>query len=204
MKVLKSMVVMVPLLMGAFYGYAQSSGMREPVSYTLKNGMTIITAENETTSKVYANLSFEATNAYQAEKATVQEVMRVLLHNQLNSIDEGLSYSDKGVNIATSADRFESVIRILGKYVSAPTFNQEAFVKAKATVIARLAANDKYFPETLNENSLVKLSLEDVNAYYREISQPIQMVLTVVGNIKPSAAKSLIKESGLTFIVPTI
>lgn len=189
MKKLKLSITLIALLLCSAHGYAQSSVMKDPVSHVLKNGMTIVTAENKGASKVYVNLSSETVDAAQAEKATVQEVMTIMLNQQLNTLDNRLSYSNKGVNLAACQDSLESALNALCKYTGTLTFNQETLVKAKAAITKHLAARDKYFPESVNEKNLAKLSLEDIKAYYTEISKPEQMVLTIAGNITPVMAR---------------
>ncbi|WP_316813100.1 hypothetical protein [Pedobacter heparinus] len=180
----------IALLAGASTGFAQSSVLKDPVSYTLKNGMTLIVAENQAAPGVYANLSFEAANKYQEEKATVQEVTTTLLNQQLTALDAGLSYTGKGVNLAANSADLESALQTMYTYINAPEFTQAALEKAKAEVLAHLTAQDKYFPEVVNVSSLHKLSLADVTAYYAELNDPTQICLTIVGNINPAAAKS--------------
>lgn len=60
MKTLKTTLIVIALIASAQFSFAQSSAMKNPVSYTLKNGTTVIIAQNEATTKVFANLSFEA------------------------------------------------------------------------------------------------------------------------------------------------
>ncbi|MBB5438383.1 putative Zn-dependent peptidase [Pedobacter sp. AK017] len=193
MKILKTTTTAIALLIGTSSGFAQSDVMKDPVSYTLKNGMTIIIAENQATPKVYANLSFEAAKVYVAEKAAVQEVTTTLLNQQLTALDAGLSYSDKGLNLATTSAGLEAVLQTMYAYINAPGFTEAALAKAKAELLAHLTAQDRYFPETVNAASLNKLSLADVNAYYNEINKPALTFLTIVGNINPAAAKNYTK-----------
>jgi len=197
MNTLKTITTVIALVMvfGISSGYAQNTAMKNPVSSTLKNGTTLIIAENQNASKVFANLSFEATNQYSAEKATVQEVFNTLLNEQLTALGAGLSYSYKGINLATHSEDFETALQTMYAYINAPSFNQEDLVKAKATVLAHIKAQDKYFPEAVNENSIAKLTLADVNAYYAEISNPAQIVLTIAGNVTPAVAKSFAKKA---------
>ncbi|SMC55139.1 peptidase M16 family protein [Pedobacter africanus] len=169
--------------------------MKNPVSYTLKNGTTIIVAHNEATPKVFANLSFEAANVYTPAKATVQEVFNTLLNQQLTALDAGLSYSHKGINLATYSDDFETALQSMYACINAPAFDQEDLAKAKASVMEHLKAQDKYFPEAVNENSIAKLTLADVNAYYAEINNPAQIVLTIAGNVTPAVAKNFAKKA---------
>jgi predicted Zn-dependent peptidase len=195
MNMLKTITTAVVLLIGTSSGFAQSSVMKDPVSYKLKNGMTVIIAENEATPKVFANLSFEPAAGYAAEKATLQEVVNTLLNQQLVALGAGLSYSEKGVNLATTSANFETAIQSMFACINAPAFDQDALVKAKATVMAHLTAQDKYFPSTVNKTSLAKLSLAEVNAYYQELNNPAHTFLTIAGNITPAIAKSFTKKA---------
>lgn len=195
MKMLKTNLIALALVISAQLGFAQSSALKIPVSYTLKNGTTLIIAENETTPKVFANLSFESADQYTTEKATVQEVVTTLLNQQLNILNAGLSYTDKGVNLSTMPDQFENTLQTLYTYINAPAFDQDALAKAKAEVMHHLTTQDKYFPEAINKNSLNKLSLAEVNAYYLEMSKSGQTTLTIAGNITQAIAKKIAKNA---------
>lgn len=113
MKVLRTILIVNAFLLVTSFGHAQTSAMKDPVSYKLKNGMTVIVAENEATTKVFANLSFEPSGGYAIEKATVQEVVNTLLNQQLTALNKGLSYSEKGVNLSTISANFESAMQSL-------------------------------------------------------------------------------------------
>lgn len=195
MNTLRTTLTAITLLISTSFGFAQSSTMKDPVSYTLKNGMTIVLAENESSAKVFANLSFEAANNYSAEKATVQQVMNTLLHQQLTALDTGLSYSDKGLNLAVKSADFESALQTMYTFINAPGFTQAALEKAKAEVLVHLTAQDKYFPQTVNTTSVANLSLADVNAYYNEINKPAETLLTVAGNINSSEVRKFTKRT---------
>lgn len=195
MKTLKTTLIATALIISAQFSFAQSSAMKNPVSYTLKNGTTIIIAENESTPKVFANLSFEAAGQYTAAQATVQEVVTTLLNQQLTALDAGLSYSDKGVNLTTPRDQFEATLQTLYTYINAAAFDQTALAKAKAEVMGHLIAQDKYYPAAIHKSSLNQLSLSEVNAYYLEMTKAGQTTLTIAGNITPATAKRFAKNA---------
>lgn len=195
MNTLKTITTAIAILIGTSFGYAQSSAMKNPVSYTLKNGTTLIIAENQASSKTFANLSFETSNQYTATTAPVREVLTTLLNQQLTGLNTGLSYSDKGINLAVQNTNFETTLQTLYTYITTPEFNQDALDRARASVLAHLTAQDKYFPETVNEQSITNLTLADLNAYYNQISNPAQMVLTIAGNITPAVARTFAKKA---------
>jgi predicted Zn-dependent peptidase len=181
----------IALVFSVQFSNAQSV-MKDPVSQQLKNGMTIIVAENSATSKVFANLSFEG-KAYDASKAVVQEVLNTIFTQQLPKVNAGLSYTDKGMNMAVPAAGFEQAITDLYAYVTAPGFNDQAIANAKAAVVAHLTAQDKYYPANVTVAAVESINLNVVNAYYTEISNPATTYLTVAGNIKPAAVKAFAK-----------
>jgi|GEM_PF-567748 len=194
MKTLKNILTTIALLITVQFSYAQSSAMKTPVSYKLKNGMTVIIAENAGIQKVFSTLSFEGADQYAADKAAVQELVKTILIQQLPALNKGLSFTDKGINLATTADQFESAMAAMYSYVSAPEFTVGALDKAKAVIIAHIDAQDKYYPVNVTPAAIKNLSVDDVKAYYTQITNPATAYLTVVGNIKPSIIKSYVKK----------
>lgn len=193
MKTLKNILTTIALLVTVQFSYAQSSAMKTPVSYKLKNGMTVIVAENSGIQKVFSTLSFEGTE-YSADKAPVQELVNTILSQQLPALHQGLSLTDQGINLATTADQFEDAIAAMSAYVSAPEFTEETLEKAKTVIVAHLNARDKYYPENVTASVVKNLSVADVKAYYTQIANPATAYLTVAGNIKPSMIKTYAKK----------
>ncbi|MEQ7800999.1 hypothetical protein ABDJ41_14435 [Pedobacter sp. ASV1-7] len=193
MKNLKNISIAIALLLSVQFSFAQSV-MKEPVSYKLKNGMTVIVAENSGTQKVFSVLSFEGTNKYVAEKAAVQELVNIILTQQLPEIHKSLSFTDRGINLAAAnADEFEDALAAMSTYITAPHFTEEALAKAKADILSHISAQDKYYAESITTLSVQNLKLNDVNAYYSAIVNPTTAYLTVAGNIKPALVKSYAK-----------
>lgn len=188
MKTLKNTLTAIILLLTVQFGYAQS--MKAPVSYQLKNGMTVIVAENSGTQKVFSTLSFEGETQYSSANATVQELVNTILTQQLPALNQGLSFTDKGINLSTTTDQFEGALAAMYTYVSAPDFTEEALNKAKSEVLAHIAAQNKYYPEAITVAAVKSLDLNDVKAYYTQIANPATAYLTVAGNINPSAVKT--------------
>jgi len=177
----------IALLFTTQFGFAQSA-MKAPVSYQLKNGMTIITAENTSTPKVFANMSFEG-KPYNVNNATVQEVLNVLFEQQLPKVNAGLSYTENGMNVAVDAADFERTMADLYAYMARPYFTTEALAAAKDAIVAHLSAQDKYYPANVTTAAVDAISLAAVKAYYAEISNPATAYLTIAGNVKPATVK---------------
>lgn len=193
MKIFKTIITALTILLSTSFSFAQSSVMKDPVSIKLKNGMTVIIAENQATPKVYANLSFETT--YNAAQTAVQEVTTVLLNQELSAIDVGMCYNDKGFNLVAVTESFETALQTMYAYISAPGFTEVALVKAKKQVKANLVAGNQYFPESMNVENINKICLADVNRYYNAINNPEQTYLTIAGNITPAIAKTYTKKT---------
>ncbi|PYF71643.1 hypothetical protein B0O44_107260 [Pedobacter nutrimenti] len=194
MRNLKTILTIIVLLFSVSSGYPQSELMKDPVSFKLKNGMNVIVAENLGTPKVYVQMSFEATNFYNAAKvAAVREVFNALFNQQLNALDARLSYNERGINLVSSGASFENGLRSLFAGLNMPAFTQKALDQAKAIILGHLNTRDVYLPAEINKVSLAKISLDEVNAYYNEIKAPAQIYLTIAGNIALSGAKSLVK-----------
>jgi predicted Zn-dependent peptidase len=193
MKNLKNISIAIALLVSVQFSYAQS-GMKAPVSYKLKNGMTVIFAENSGTQKVFSVLSFEGANKYVAEKAAVQELVNTILTQQLPEVHKSLSFTDRGINLAAvNADQFEDALAAMSSYITAPHFTEEALSKAKAEILSHISAQDKFYAKSITTLSVQNLKLNDVNAYYSAMANPATAYLTVAGNIKPAIIKSYAK-----------
>lgn len=192
MKNLKSISTAIALLVSVQFSYAQSV-MKAPVGYKLKNGMTVIVAENQETQKVYALLSFESAHKYVVDQAAVQELTNTILTQQLPLAHDALSFTDKGINLAVQTDQFEDALAAMSNYVAAPEFTEKVLDQAKAEILAHITAKDKYYPKSINKESIQSLKIRDVNTYYSGIVNPETTYLTVAGNIKPAAIKSYAK-----------
>lgn len=195
MKTLKNILTAIALLISAQFSYAQSSAMKAPVSSQLKNGMTVIVAENSGTQKVFSILSFEGINTYVAEKAAVQELVNTILTQQLPVIHPSLSFTDKGINLAAAnVDQFEDAMSVMSAYIAAPGFTEEVLNKAKTEILAHINEQDKYYAESVTKTAVQDLNMSDVKAYYNELVNPATAYLTVVGNVKVSTIKAYAKK----------
>lgn len=169
---------------------AQSSSMKEPVSFKLKNGLTVIVAENKNVTKVHSSLTNDLVNDKQAG---VQHILTAMLnHGTGNS---GINYNENGGHMMASKTDFGDALTVLSASIQDPTFNQTTFEEAKSNVIASVKAKNRYYPVHVSESSLAKLTLNDVKAYYTNNITPAKTYLTIAGNISISEAKNLAEKS---------
>lgn len=183
MKTIKNFIILIISVLSIQFASAQSTSMKEPVSFKLKNGLTIIVAENEGSKKIYAGFTADEEPA-ESSKAGVQDVFNVMMN-----------FSDKGGNIAANMSDFAATLMMFSKSIKEPVLNQTSFETALAKVIASVNARDRYYPETITETSLNAITLNDIKAFYSKNIIPSNTYLTIAGNISASDAKALAKKS---------
>jgi len=183
MKTIKNFIIVVISILSIQVASAQSSSMKEPISFKLKNGLTLVVAENENSKKVYACFTIDD-ESIENNNASVQEVFKAMMN-----------FGEKGGNVAASTVDFDNALMIFSKSIQTPVLNQISFEQALIKVIASVNARDRYYPETITEESLKALTLHDIKAYYSKNIIPSNAYLTIAGNITFSEAKALVKKS---------
>lgn len=169
---------------------AQSSMMKEPVSFKLKNGLTVIVAENKNVTKVHSSLTSDLVNDKQAG---VQHILTAMLNHATGN--SGINYNENGANLMASTTDFGDALIVLSASIQDPTLNQATFETAKSTVIASVKAKNRYYPAHVTEASLAQLTLNDVKTFYDNNVTPGKAYLTIAGNISVAEAKSLAEQS---------
>lgn len=192
MKFLKNLFVIALLLVSAQITKAQSAAMKDPVSFKLKNGLTVVFAENTSTQKVYATLNNEAEQISNA-KAGAQEVMNTMLNS--TSGVSGLSFDDKGIHIAANSTDFNNILTALSDQIQTPALTQNAFEAALNTVNTSLQKKDRYYAPNVTAAALQALTLNDIKAFYSVAVHPAAAYLTIAGDIKEADMKTLVKKS---------
>ena len=108
-------------------------------------------------------------------------------------------------------DHFDEGTRLLADNLLHPALPAAAFDVVRMQVAARVAG-EAHSPATLSHralkkalfpkndpalrwastNSVSSLSLDDVNAYYRQVMRPDETIIVVVGHIQPNEAEDVI------------
>jgi predicted Zn-dependent peptidase len=192
MKFLKNLFVIALLLVSAQITKAQSAAMKDPVSFKLKNGLTVVLAENTGTQKVYATLNSEATEISSA-KAGAREVLNVML-NSTSGIN-GLRFDEKGIHLAANSTDFNKALTALSGKIQTPDLTQNGFEDALSTVNASLQKKDRYYAPNVTATALQALTLDDIKSFYSVAVHPAQAYLTIAGNINGEEMKTLVKKS---------
>jgi len=183
------------ILLTVQFTKAQSSAMKDPVTFKLKNGMTVIVAENSEATKVFAGFTSDSRLSASVNKPGVQELLLAMMNSNLLRLDSTLTYTEKGGNINTDAGHFDKALELLSSALKHPLFSQKDLDNARNELIGSLEANNRYFPDGISKTSLGALNMQDVNVLYDAIMVPSKSFLTIVGNIRVSEAKLLAKKS---------
>jgi predicted Zn-dependent peptidase len=191
MKTIKNLIIAAIAILTTQVATAQTGSMKDPVSFKLKNGLTVILAENQQATKVFASLSND--NETVTGKVGAQEVLNIMLNHSAGNNE--LRFNEKGANIATAASNFNGVLNSLATIIQNPDLNQSTFEKAKATVIAGIYTKDRYYNSEITSQALETLTLDDVKTFYSANANAAGTYLTIAGNITLAEAKALVKKS---------
>ena len=202
--------------------------IKDPIKYTLPNGITLLVVENHTLPKISATYLIDAGPITEGAKAGVVNLMGQMLNEGTKTMPKAVfdEASEKlGANVGLSSS---------GGYASALTryfkeaFTQESFDKLKGQTITSLKSSAKSAPAIANrvnnalaygknhpngefetEESIQALTLQDIKDAYAKYITPSRGYLTIIGDIKPEAAKALATEvlgswKGATLTLPKL
>lgn len=191
MNTIKKIVVFSLIIFSASASNAQN-GMREPINYSLKNGMKIIVSENQKSQGAFSSFTLD-TRAFQNKKDGIVELLNATLNERASKNDQIL-FKDNSGRLATNNAQLEKGLTEMASIIQHTDINQEAFDSGKATLLASLKKQDYDYDQTVNENTINAISLADLQAFYNEIS-PEKTFLTVAGNVEMNTAKAAVKKA---------
>ena len=131
----------------------------------------------------------------------------------VEKLGASVSLSSGGGSASALTRYFKSAFSLMGQALKEPAFTQESFDKLKTQTLTELKSNEKSAKaiasrvdnalvygkthpdgEFETEETIQALTLQDVkNAYHKYIT-PSRSYLTIIGDIKPEAAKLLAEE----------
>lgn len=171
------------------------SQLKDPVSFKLKNGLTVVVAENNGASKVFSSFTYEADLMDEVNKTGAKEVLTAILNSTAAEHANQVSFTENGGNINAVTSDFEMALQALAVSVQEPIINQEVFDTHKAALINSVNARDRFYPEAFTEKALDELTLNDIKALYNSMAIPSKSYLTIAGNISTGQAKVLAKKT---------
>jgi len=193
MRTIKNLFIIATALLTSQSIQAQSSAMKDPVSFKLKNGLTVIVAENQSASKVFSSFNSEAQPS--VSKTGAQEVLTAILNTTAGQLAQQVSFSEKGGNINAVSSDFDMALQALSTSVQQPTMDQEVFDTCKAELIKSIEARDRYYAPELTVAAVEALTLNDIRSLHHDLMVPSSIYLTIAGNISLTDAKLLAKKS---------
>lgn len=173
---------------------AQSGSLKDPVSFKLKNGLTVIVAENHSATKVFSNFSTEAKASESTYKAGSQELLTAMLNETAQELAQQVTFTEKGGNINAFGSDFDMALQALSNSVMHPMFNAVVFAKHKNALLQSIQAKDRYYAAEITEAAVEALSLKDIQDLHHDFMIPSSTYLTIAGNITVPVAKILAKK----------
>lgn len=191
MSILKKILFTTISILSVYTSQAQIT-FKQPVSYKLKNGMNIIISENNQSPKTYSNFTLDTRNL-KNRKDGVAELLIAMIGEGAEK-NENINFKDLTGNMIATAVNFDEELQNMATAVQNITLNQKNFNTAKAKLMVSLKAQDYDYDGTVNENSVMALSLSDVTDFYNQIT-PANFYLTVAGDVHAGEAKTSVKKA---------
>ncbi len=136
-------------------GAAPIISIKEPLMFTLPNGMTVLVVENHKLPKVTANLNIDAGPILEGEKAGLVYLMGQMLGEGTTTLtkekfDEAVDIMGADVNLSVTGGSaialtryFEKAFSLMADALKNPAFPQASFDKLKSLTITGLKASEK-------------------------------------------------------------
>lgn len=175
------------LILGIFASHAAlAQRMKAPVSFKLKNGLTVIVAQNAGLGKVYSRLTIE-NKGPEAQRSTAQ-LFESYFNGRANSFNQNVSNSNvvtphvsltvDEANTSTSIADFESALQFVADNLANPELSQQAFDEMRSQ------------PKG-NRPELENVSLDEVKAFYANHFKASDTFITIAGDIDAATAKAI-------------
>lgn len=129
--------------------------IKDPVIFTLPNGMTVLVVENHKLPKVRASLNIDAGPVYEGKKAGVMDLMGGMLGEGTTNLskdkfDEAVDILGADVNLYSGGGSvsaltryFEKAFMLMADGLKNPSFPAASFDKLKSQTLTGLKSNEK-------------------------------------------------------------
>ncbi|TCC93232.1 insulinase family protein [Pedobacter frigiditerrae] len=184
MKSITKIAILFIALLSFTVASAQNS-MKAPVRFKLKNGITVIVAQNNGLGKIYSRLTIE--NQTCGNKVIAQ-VFENYLNNKATKFNDSMSatgatsskvtFAYNEANTATNTANFEPALNYVSTLFLNPTTAKQAFDEMKSLY-------------TGNKADLDSITAADVQDYYNKSFKASDTFITIAGDITPSDAKEI-------------
>jgi zinc protease len=196
--------------------------IKDPVTFKLANGITVLVVEDHRLPKVTANYAIDQGSITEGSKAGAVSLMGNMLSEGTKTMPKAVfdvevekmgaivTLNSAGGNTSALTRYFKSAFKLMGDALKDPAFTQESFDKLKSQELTGLkseAKSAKAIATRVNnalvygkthpdgefetEESIEKLTLQDIKDAYAKYITPSRGYLTIVGDITPADAKTL-------------
>jgi predicted Zn-dependent peptidase len=136
-------------------GPAPTITIKDPVTFNLPNGITVLVVENHKLPKVSATLSIDRGPIVEGEKAGVNEIMGQMLGEgttkmskekfdlEIEQIGANVFLNAGGGGISALTRYFNKAFMMMSEAIQNPAFPQASFEKIKTQKITGLKSNEK-------------------------------------------------------------
>jgi len=163
--------------------YAQNQ-MKNPVRFKLKNGLTVIVAQNTGMGKIYSRLTVE--NEVSDAQKTIAQALETYLNYKAeqfnakqsadNKVTSKINITYNEANTSTNIFNFEQALSYVATTLLDPAFSATAFEEMKASY-------------TGNKTDLKAIKLTDLQSFYADHFKTADIFITIAGDITPADAK---------------
>jgi len=195
-------------------GPAPVLNIKDPVKFTLPNGIILLVVENHTLPKVTANYLIDAGPITEGSKAGVVNLMGQMLNEGTKTMPKAVfdaSVAQLGANVrlnsaggfASSLTRyFKEAFTLMGTALKDPAFTQESFDKLKSQTITGLKSSAKSAPAIAERvNNALAYGKDHPNGEF-ETEESIQAL--TLQDIKDAYTKYVTPSRGYLTIVGDI
>lgn len=184
MKSIQKLSILLVALFSFNTAIAQST-MKAPVRYKLKNGVTLIVAQNVGSGKIFSRLTVE--NQAQENETLYAQILENYMNKRAEKFNEFLSATTSSAkitmnynegNTATNVANFEDAFNFVSKSFLNQDIAKQAFDEMK----------DLYAGK---QDDLKSVTIKDLQAYYNKNFKAEDTYITIAGDITPSQAKEI-------------
>ena len=184
MKSIQKLSILLIALFSFNAAMAQSI-MKAPVRYKLKNGVTLIVAQNVGSGKIFSRLTIE--NQAQENETLYAQILENYMNKRAEKFNEFLTATTSSskitmnyneANTATNVANFEDAFNFVSKSFLNQDIAKQAFDEMK----------DLYAGK---QDDLKSVTMKDLQAYYNKNFKAEDTYITIAGDITPLQAREI-------------
>lgn len=170
----------------SFNAALAQSTMKAPVRYKLKNGVTLIVAQNVGLGKIYSRLTVE--NQANEEETIYAQILENYMNNRAHKFNEFMTENGKSSSNVTMSYNEANTATNIANFEQAFNFVSKSFLNNEITKQAFADMKDLYAG---NKADLDVVTLKDLQVYYSKNFKATDTYITIAGDITPAYAKEI-------------